>query len=141
MADAGKSKIPTRRWVSRLLHRRVSFEGTRHGYLFAREGGRKGSIGDYDPLFRAYIERTMSARPGLFPKGVDVHDFSLRRSPRRGSTTSATNNKVHPLAIELMNRWRTREKARGTEPGLSMRQVYTQVRNTINATLEYSLSH
>ena len=83
----------------------------------------------------------MSARPGLFPKGVDVHDFSLRRSPCRGSTTSATNNKVHPLALELMNRWRKRERARGAEPGLSMRQVYTQVRDTIDATLEYSLSH
>ena len=141
MADMGKSKIPTRRWVSRLLHRRVTIEGSKHGYLFARERGQKGSIGDYDPLFRAYIERTMKARPGLFPKGVDVEDFSLRRSPRRGSTTSATNNKVHPLAIELMNRWRMREKARGAEPGLSMRQVYTQVRDTIDAALEYSLSH
>ena len=39
MADAGKSKIPSRKWVSHLLHRRMTLEGTMHGYLFAREMG------------------------------------------------------------------------------------------------------
>ena len=39
IADITKSGIPTRRWISRLLDRRVNREGKRAGYLFARKNG------------------------------------------------------------------------------------------------------
>ena len=104
IADLTKSKIPTRRWISRLLSRRVRVEGHRTGYLFARPKGRKASLGDYDPLFRDYLARAQRIRPQLFLGLVAIEDFSLRRSLQRGATTEAENNNVDTVAIELTNR-------------------------------------
>ena len=52
-------------------------------------------------------------------------------SLRRGATTEAENNNVDTVAIELTNRWRKKEAARGSEASLSMRQVYTQVSRAV----------
>ena len=109
--------------------------------MFAREMGKKASLGDYDPIFRDYVERAMKLKKGLFSKAVSVDNYSLRRSLRRGATTEAENNNVDPVAIELINRWRKKESARGAEAGLSMRQVYTQVSRAIVAVLRFSQSH
>ena len=141
ITDLTKSKIPTQRWISRLLSRRVRVEGHRTGYLFARPKGRKASLGDYDPLFRDYLARAQRIRPQLFSGLVAIEDFSLRRSLRRGATTEAENNNVDTVAIELTNRWRRKEAARGSEAGLSMRQVYTQVSRAVVAALRFSQSH
>lgn len=140
LADVTRSGIPTRKWVSRLLARRVHKEGKQAGFLFSREGGSRANLGDYDPLFRDYLERVRDKFPKLISQVVEVTDYSLRRSLRRGSTTEAENNKVDPITIELVNRWRKKEKARGSEPGLPMRQVYTQVSRALEASLRYSQS-
>ena len=141
LADVTKSGIPTRRWISRLMWRRTGREGKRAGHLFAKRNGKRASLGDYDPLFKDYVERAMKSRSKLFSSMVAVKDFSLRRSLRRGATAESENNKVDTVAIELINRWRKKEKARGAEAGLSMRQVYTQVSRAVVATLRFSQSH
>ena len=76
--------------------------------------------------------------PELFITGFFIGDFSLRRSPRRGATTEAENNNVDTVAIELILRWRKREATIGTDAGLSMRQVYTQVSRAVVAFLCFS---
>ena len=40
--------------------------------------------------------------------------------------------------FELINRWRKNEAAKGSEAGLAMRQVYTQVRSTLPTMLKFS---
>ena len=141
LADKGKSKILSRWWISRLLNRRMNLDGATKGYLFARRNGSKASMGDYDPLFRDYLVRVQERYPGRFSKGVDIRDYSLRRSPRRGATITASNNKVDETTIELVNRWCRKEAAKGAEVGLPMRQVYTQVSTALEATIRFSLSH
>ena len=69
-----------------------------------------------------------------------IDDYQLKRSLRRGSTIEATNKKVPGESIDLMNRWRKRELAQGAEPGLAMRQVYTQTILALESTLRYSQS-
>jgi hypothetical protein len=69
---------------------------------------------------------------------IDLEDFSLWRSGRRGSTTEAGNQKISSHVIDLMGRWRQKEAAKGTQPGLPMRQVYTQVKSSFPAMLLYS---
>jgi hypothetical protein len=49
-----------------------------------------------------------------------------------------TNQDVSEKVIELVNRWRKKEAAKGSEPGLLMRQVYTQVRSTLPTMLKFS---
>ena len=142
IADGSKSNIPARRWISRQVHRRVlAQKGGTTGMLFARARGGKASFGDYDPLFREYLTRLREQDPGLFTQVVKIEDYSLRRSPRRGAITTAANNKVDETTIELIGRWRKKEAAKGAEPGLSMRQVYTQVSHAVEALSRFSLSH
>lgn len=141
LADVSKSRIPSRCWISRLLRRRMILEGCKVGFLFARRNGAKASLGDYDPLFRDYLSRLRTKNPSLFSQGIDIRDYSLRRSPRRGAVTTAANNKVDETTTELIGRWRKKEKAKGAEPGLPMRQVYTQVSSAVEALLRFSQSH
>ena len=140
IGDQSKSNIPARRWIARALSRRIR-EGKVKGHFFSKESGKKASIGDYDPSFRAYIRRTMDHKPRLFHKNVLVEDYSLRRSPRRGATVSATNNGIPQPVIDEINRWRTKENARGSEAGLPLRQVYTSVRYMLSTQIVFSQSH
>ena len=110
----------------------------RVGSLFARPKGHKASLGDYDPLFRDYLERAQNTRPKLFTTGVPVRDFSLWRLLMRGATVEAENSNVDTVAVELTNRWRKKEATRGSETGLLMSQVYTQVSRAVVATCWFS---
>ena len=109
--------------------------------MFTRDNRRKASIGEYYPMFRNLLEQGQKMHPDFFTTGVFIGDFSLRIIPRRGATTEAENNNVETVAIRLINIWRKREASRGTEEGLSMRQVYTQVPRAIVASLGFSQSH
>lgn len=140
IADVTASGIPTRVWVSRLLRTRVSDEGCDEGPLFADKDGNKAPLKLYNGDFRDLLEKAKERNPKIFPAGVAIEDYSLRRSLRRGSTTEAQNKKVPEATIDLINRWRRREAAQGAEPGLEMRQVYTQTLSAIETTLRYSQS-
>ncbi len=73
------------------------------------------------------IKRMREEDQKLVPSAVEMSDFSLWRSLRRGAVLETTTHKVDVQVIELINRWRKKEAARGSEAGLPMRQVYTQV--------------
>ena len=78
----------------------------------------------------------------LYPRVIllaaDVENFSLWRSPQWGAITTATVEQVDVPTMELIARWRSKERAKGTEAGLSMRQVYTDQRLTVRAMLRFS---
>ena len=63
IADQTKSGIPTQRLISRMLYQRTRVDKDRICYLFARSKGCKASLGDYDPLFRDYLERKKRLNP------------------------------------------------------------------------------
>ena len=116
-----KNGIPTRRGISWIFYLRYELENQERGFLFARENGRKTSIGDYDNMFRNFLGRGQKMHPELFTTGVFIGDFSIRRSPQRKTTTKAEKNNVDTVDIKLINQWRKRDSERGTEVGLSMR--------------------
>ena len=84
------------------------------------------------------LDQVKAFFPGVINVVTDVNDFSLWRSGRRGAVTEATNQGVDKNTIDLMGRWRKKEKARGTEPGLPMRQVYTEVKNSVKGMLLFA---
>ena len=69
---------------------------------------------------------------------MDTGDFSLWRSPRQGSVLETTNQDVAEKVIELINCWCKKEAAEGSEVGLPMQQVYTQVKSTLHTILKFS---
>ena len=140
IADVTDSGINNRRWIGRFMHTRVEVEGVEEGPLFAKGDGTRATTAMYDAQFRDLLRAAQARRPKAFPPKVNIDDYSLRRSLRRGATTEATNNKVPPNVIELVNRWRKKEAAKGAQPGLAMRQVYTDAIAAVETTLRYSQS-
>jgi hypothetical protein len=69
---------------------------------------------------------------------IEPDDFSLWRSPRRGAVLETTQQGVDSKVMELINRWRTKEAAKGSMPNLPMRQVYTKVKSTLPTMMQYS---
>ena len=57
---------------------------------------------------------------------------------RRGSTTEAGNRKVDARVVDMNNRWRKFEKAKGRKPSMAMAAHYTEVRLSLPTLLEYS---
>ena len=99
---------------------------------------RKASIGFYDPIFRNLLERGQKIHPELFTTEFFIGCFSIKRSLGSGATMEAENKNVDTADIELINRLRKRKAERGTEAGLSMQQVHTQVSRAIVASLRFS---
>ena len=49
-----------------------------------------------------------------------------------------TTKRVSYTVIRLINRWRKKERAKGAEPGLTMQQTYTHIKNTLPLLKLYS---
>jgi hypothetical protein len=132
------SGLPNKKWIGRLLRRIYTVEGRSTGWLFAKEDGTRKSFSEFDPLLLEYLNRARELDESIMSALADISDFSFWRSPRSGATTEATNRGVPGPIIELMGRWRKKENARGSEPGLPMRQVYTRVRDSSEGLLMFS---
>ena len=120
------------------MYRRVALQGKTTGWLFEEKPGKRAKFGKYQDYFRSLIERVREEDPKLLPSAIETTDFSLWRSLRRGAGLETTNHRVDVQVIELINRWRKKEAARGSEAGLPMRQVYTQVRSALPTMKEFS---
>ena len=133
-----QSSLPFKRWIGRFLRRTHVHEGRSSGWLFAREDGSRKVFSEYDPMLIDFLDRAREEDPTLMSTLAELSDFSFRRSVRSGLTTQATNAGVPGPSIDLIGRWRKKEAARGSEPGLPMRQVYTRVRDLVEGLLKFS---
>ena len=138
IADNTRSKLPFRKWFDRMEWRVLEVEGRKDGWYFTKADGSRATFTYFDPTFKKLVEEVKELRPDVILDVAEVDNFSLWRSPRRGAITTATEEKVDVPAMELMGRWRKSERAKGTEVGLTMRQVYTDVRLTVKAMLRFS---
>jgi hypothetical protein len=133
-----RSGLPIRLWMERALHHRVNVQRRTKGWLFQCPRGVRSKFGKYDNTFRLLIDLARDRHERLVPVVVETGDFSLWISPRRGAVLEMTNQDVLKKVIELINLWRKKEGTKGSEAGLAMRQVYTQVRSTLPKMLRYS---
>ena len=137
ISDHTRSGLPHRQWIGRLLYRRVALQRKTGGWLFPGDNGKKARMRKYERPFVEAMSYLHETEPELFSVGTALELFSLKRSLRRGAL-QAVGDRVSPNVVNMMNRWRTRERARGTEPGLDMRQTYTQVRLMVDELKLYS---
>eukprot|EP00980_Cylindrotheca_fusiformis_P022604 scaffold9499_cov94-Cylindrotheca_fusiformis.AAC.1 len=114
-------------WADRLGLLMYYHKGWRNGWIFRQPDGEQARIGKYDEEFITRLIRVQERRPDLFEPGLDVVDvYGLRRSPRRGSTSEATNAGVRREVVELNNCWRKFERAKGRNPSMDMASHYTE---------------
>ena len=138
ISDKTQSRIPFRLWMERIMFRRVNCQHRTKGWLFETGTGTRAKFGKYDPTFRTLVSQARITNSRLVPQSIKAKDFSLWRSPRRGAVLETTQRGVDSKVMELINRWRTKEAAKGSVPNLPMRQVYTEVKSTLPTMLEYS---
>ncbi len=119
------------------MYRRARLQGRTKGWLFETNPGKQAKFSRYQEYFRTLINLARERDCRLLPGSVSTNNFSLWRSPRRGAVLETINNNVDVKVIELINRWRKKEAARGLEAGLPMRQVYTQVKSTLPTMMEF----
>ena len=138
ISDQTHSKIPFRLWMERIMVRRVNHQHRNKGWLFETRAGVRAKFGVYDSTFRSLVALARAKNPRLVPSVIELEDFSLWRSPRRGAVLETTHRGIDSKVMELINRWRSKEAAKGSVPNRPMRQVYTEVRSTLPTMLLYS---
>ena len=138
LARETKSGIQSGIWADRLAA--VNRDRGRHrGPLFQTKRGHRAKIGDFEGEFVERLIRLKLARPGLFEPGIEIAEsYSLFRSLRRGSTTEVVRNRVAQDIIELNNRWRKFDRARGMKPSLGMKDHYTEIKLMLSVIWQYS---
>lgn len=140
MARVTRSGIAAGRWADRLGALLIR-KNQKTGFVFRNEQGTQAKIGDYNPEFISRLERVRARAPMMFEPKLDIADaYGLKRSLRRGSNSEAVNNRVGKDIIELINRWRSIENARGRNPGMSMSAHYTEIRLVLGTMYLYSKS-
>jgi hypothetical protein len=140
MAKESRSGIIGGVWADQVVEVNRRNRRTK-GYVFTKGQARQARIANFEEEFVNRLEGLRVTMPGLFGPGIDiVAAYSLFRSLRRGSNTEAIRNKVETTIIDLNNRWRKFERARGRMPSLSMQQHYTQMQGILAALWEYSRS-
>jgi hypothetical protein len=135
-----RSKLPIWKWFNRSLTRKVEVEGRKTGWFFSDNNGQKQKMSYYDVILTEHMATAAAAYPDVIGETMDLEQFSLWRSGRRGATTVARNHGVDKGIITLMGRWRKVEQAKGTKPGLPMSQVYTEVKHSVPAMLKFASS-
>jgi hypothetical protein len=137
LARETESGIRPGLWADR-LGRSLRRRGRTNGFVFQTSRGKQAKIGAYDDEFLDRLVGVRGRRARLFDPGVNVMEvYSLHRSLRRGSTTRATNRGVPKEIIEMNNRWRKLEAARGRRQGMSMMSHYTEIRLAIPTLWRY----
>ena len=140
LARVTRSGINAGTWMDRLCSSLRRRERS-NGFVFQKDDGQRRNILSYDPEFHDRLNRVKDEMPGFFEPNQDITDaFSLWRSLRRGSTTEARNNKVRQEVVEMNNRWRKWERARGRKPAWNMASHYTDVKLSLPMFWEYSHS-
>jgi hypothetical protein len=125
-------------WMERMFAWYDS-QGTASGPVFCNKKGECGKYGDFDHSFLTRVAKVQDRSPELFakPDGNVFDDYSLGRSGRRSTTSRSLNVGLDTQIIETNNRWRVRERAKGSDPNQNMIQHYVDVLVILDALLAF----
>ena len=106
--------------------------------MFQNEDLRKKRGADFEGDLHLVLE-TIQRTTSLIDAKVDVREeYGMFRSLRRGATTEAHNQEVAESVIEMNNRCRKVERAKGKKAGLTLSQHYTEVKQAVSVLLKFS---
>jgi hypothetical protein len=138
IADVTSHGLEPRKWIGRLVSM-YQAKGIRNGPFFRNRRGDKLKATHFEPRFHDRLEQVKLTKPQLMSSVEDVVDeYGVSRSFRRGATSEVVNQGLSPEAIDANNRWRRVHQAGASQPSLSMREHYTDVRQTLNLRLQFS---
>jgi len=138
LCSTTSSGIPVERWVHRLVDCHVTL-GRHRDPAFTSYTGEANVQQTIEMGILDQLHAIQSSRPDLIPSDINVHkEYGISKSFRRGSTSKARAQKEDDRDVDLINRWRTFDQARGRRPRLTMHDHCYDIRLLIPALLHYS---
>jgi hypothetical protein len=138
MAAMTDSGLCVKLWVERLIDIRGR-EGRFHGPAFCDRQGGIAQSHIYQEALAERLQAIQMSSPEIISGELDVlEEFGISRSFRRGSTSTARTRGVNDKLVDLINRWRKFENARGRRPALSMHGHYSDIEILIPDLIKYS---
>ena len=140
LAEKSASGVHIRRVIEILMKLREDYKIT-SSWLFTDLNGQKVSFEIMNDIVLEKLEELKENdhenRLGL-SRFTIREDFSINRSFRRGSSTTAQINNVPSEIIELMNRWKKFERAKGRRAKMSMMETYADIELLLPTMIQYS---
>ncbi len=138
LAARTDSGLPVRTWIGRLVQ--VQHEiGRNHGPTFGDRYGEILESSFVEGLIADRLQIIKDTRTGVIPNEVNCYEhFGISRSFRRGATSTARARGVDRDAVNLANRWRKFENAKGQQPRLTMQDGYSDIRIMIPELTKFS---
>jgi hypothetical protein len=138
LAAVTNSGIQVRLWLKQLTE--VWHEaGRTHGPAF---GTRQGAVLEASFIEKKNVDLLFAIRassPGLLPAEMDFgEEFGISRSFRKGATSTARVRKLPEEVVNLTNRWRKFEHAKGRRPRLTMQDHYSDIKILIPELVAFS---
>ena len=140
LVERTSSGLEIRVWLERMMD---WYGEDRSGYVFRDANGKRIKTNHYAPdILQKLKDIQDSESPthvGLIDQSVDVfEDYGMSRSFRRGSDSRAIDMDLDTTTIELINRWRSTEGAKGKTASLKMIHRYADIRLIVGRYLKYS---
>ena len=138
------SGIQVRRWIMRTILTNKFVYQRDEGPAFVSPTKRALTGKDMNQMFLSCLVSVYESEPNLFPRNItsvsDVEEkYNVFRSFRRGSDSRAKAMGVSVPDINTVNRWKTKEKSKGTaKPGGGMSNLYADVELLSEAFLRYT---
>jgi hypothetical protein len=127
LAAETSSGLQIRLWLERLVAVREK-EGRIQGPAFCDKAGRIAKSKDYEVAIMERLQVVQNTVPGVIPSDIEVTEhFGISRSFRRGATSTARTRGVRDKHVQLINRWRKFENARGAHPSMPMQEHYSDI--------------
>lgn len=124
LAAETSSGLKVRVWVERLVTM-MTKGGSIHGPAFGDGKGGIVSARLLEGYLMDKLQQVKDTQPGVIPSDMDCfEDFGISRSFRRGATSTARTRGVGEKQIDLINRWRKFEGAKGRRPAMGMQDHF-----------------
>jgi hypothetical protein len=136
--DQTHSNIPFQHWMERIMSQRINYQQCSKGWLFETGTGARAKFGRYNATFHSLVALAWATNSQCVPHAIKLEDFSLWQSPQRGAVLETMHQGVKSKVMELVNRWRSKEGAKGSVPNLPMQQVYMEVQSMLPTMPKYS---
>jgi hypothetical protein len=138
MAARTDSGLEVRIWINRLVQVKEE-AGRLQGPAFQDRLGNVISSRQIESRITDQLQLIKDTQPGIIPPDVDCYeDFGISRSFRRGATSAARTRGVNDKQVELINRWRKFEGAKGRHPSLPMHEHYSDIEVLIPELVKFS---
>ncbi len=138
LASSTNLGLKVQRWVERLVQVWEK-EGRVQGPAFCDRLGQIAKAHAFETVIMDRLHLVQSSDPRALLLDVDIYEqFGISCSFRRGATSMARARGVDDKIVNLINKWRKFEGARGWRPALPMHEHYSDISILIPELIKFS---